>query len=126
MEKNKRKFVCQGGIYMIDLSPVVGSEQGGIRPCICVSNTNANLYAKVAHFVPLTTVMKKNQLPTHYRLFRGKYRFLKKDCLALAEQVTCKSIERVESLMGYLDDVDLKGVQKCIYVQFGLLQDYTV
>lgn len=120
MGLDKDRVVFQGGVYLVDLSPVIGSEQGGIRPCVCVSNDSNNIWSNTAQFVPLTSRNKKTQIPTHHYLPGKKYRFLKKDSIALAEQITCKSTQRIKNFLGKIDKIDLEAIQRCICAQLGM------
>lgn len=115
----KKRRVFQGGVYMIDLSPIIGSEQGGIRPCVCISNNKNNLYATTAQFLPLSSQWK-NKLPVHHVLSCCKYNFLNSDSVVLAEQCTTKDVERVVNFMGRIDEDDLHSVQECIREQLDL------
>lgn len=115
-----KRLVFQKCVYLIDLNPIIGSEQGGVRPCVCVSNNKNNICSNTALFIPLTSRVEKNQLPTHYLLLKDKYNFLTKNSIVLTEQLTCKSIKRVKSFLGKIDDTDLEAIQQCIRIQLGI------
>lgn len=118
MRKDRKVF--QGGVYLINLSPVYGSEQGGVRPCVCVSNDKNNMWCSTAQFVPLTTQVK-TPLPTHYLLMQKSYKFLYNDSIVLAEQITTKSIERITSFLGRISEKDLLNIIECVKVQLNTM-----
>lgn len=131
MRKKQKKrwnnqYVARGGVYIVDLNPVVGSEQGGCRPCVCVSNDLGNAHSLIAHFAPLTTQAKLCDLPTHYILSSNKYRFLSQDSMVLIEQLTCKSVQRVRDFLGRIDNADMEEISECIMQQFDLGRDTNV
>ena len=72
----------RGDVYMMDLNPYSGSEQGGIRPAIVVQNDDGNFYSNVLLVVPLTTQIKKRNMPTHFILHN---RFLSAPSMAICE-----------------------------------------
>lgn len=116
----KDRKVFQGGVYLVNLSPIIGSEQGGTRPCVCVSNDRSNYCATTAQFVPLTTQLK-TPIPTHHVLQQKDYSFLYKDSVVLGEQITTKSIKRVKSFLGRINSKDLDDIIKCIEIQFDIM-----
>lgn len=113
------KTVFQGGVYIVDLSPFYGCEQGGVRPCVCVSNDYNNLHASIAQFVPLS-LQYKPPLPMHCVLFAKDYRFLNGNSVVLCEQITTKSLDKVERFLGRVTNMDLLNIQNCIKVQLDL------
>lgn len=91
----------RGSIYFADLRPVVGSEQGGIRPVLVVQNNVGNVYSPTIIIIPLTTKYKK-KLPTHYELKKEKFNFLLEDSLVLTEQIKCIDKSRFKTYIGTL------------------------
>lgn len=113
------KIAFHGGVYSIELGDNIGSEQSGERPCICISNDINNVKSNIVQVIPLTS-KQKNNLPIHYSLSQSKYSFLDNDSTALIEQITTKSVDRIKSFLGRIDDKDMERIKKCIYVQLNL------
>ena len=75
--------VNRGDIYYADLSPVVGSEQGGVRPVLVVQNDVGNKYSPTVIIAAITSQLSKAKLPTHIELNKDKYNLLKESCASL-------------------------------------------
>ena len=99
-------LIKRGDIFYADLDPVVGSEQGGIRPVLIVQNNVGNKYSPTLVVLPLSTA-KKNHLPTHIHIKGSKA--LPKDSIVLAEQI--RTIDRYR-LKNYVGSVDLELMEK--------------
>ena len=110
--------VKRGDIYYADLSPVVGSEQGGVRPVLIVQNDVGNKYSPTVIAAAITSQQDKSNLPTHINL--GKGSGLSKDSIVLLEQVRTIDKTRLKEKMGTLDNKSMSMVNRAISVSFGL------
>ncbi len=111
--------VRRGDIYYADLSPVVGSEQGGMRPVLIVQNDVGNKYSPTVIAAAITSKTSKSKLPTHIEVFADKYG-LAKDSVILLEQIRTIDKTRLKEKMGHLDDNVMNSVNDAISVSFGL------
>ena len=111
--------VKRGDIYYADLSPVVGSEQGGMRPVLIIQNDVGNRYSPTVIAAAITSRMGKTRLPTHIDVYAEKVG-LSKDSVILLEQVRTLDKRRLGEKMGHLDDEMMAAVNNAIAVSFGL------
>ncbi len=111
--------VRRGDIYYADLSPVVGSEQGGLRPVLIIQNDVGNRYSPTVIAAAITSRMGKTRLPTHIDVYAEKVG-LAKDSVILLEQVRTLDKRRLKEKMGHLDDNMMNEVNTAIAVSFGL------
>ncbi len=111
--------VKRGDIYYADLSPVVGSEQGGVRPVLIVQNDVGNKYSPTVIAAAITSQKYKTQLPTHISV-AGSGCGLAKDSVVLLEQVRTIDKTRLKEHMGTLDNNDMNKINKALTVSFGL------
>ena len=111
--------VKRGDIYYADLSPVVGSEQGGLRPVLIIQNDVGNRYSPTVIAAAITSRMGKTRLPTHIDIFADKAG-LAKDSVILLEQIRTLDKRRLKEKMGHLDDALMCQVNAAIAVSFGL------
>ena len=111
--------IRRGDIYYADLSPVVGSEQGGIRPVLIVQNDVGNRYSPTVIAAAITSRTDKSRLPTHIEVFADKYG-LARDSVILLEQIRTIDKKRLREKMGHLDDDVMNRVNDAITVSFGL------
>ena len=111
--------VKRGDIYYADLSPVVGSEQGGLRPVLIIQNDIGNRYSPTVIAAAITSRMSKTHLPTHIDIYADKAG-LAKDSVVLLEQVRTLDKRRLKEKMGHLDDDVMQVVNSAIAVSFGL------
>ena len=111
--------VRRGDIYYADLSPVVGSEQGGMRPVLIVQNDVGNKYSPTVIAAAITSKTSKSKLPTHIEVYADKYG-LAKDAVILLEQIRTIDKTRLKEKMGHLDDYVMNQVNDAITVSFGL------
>ena len=109
--------VKRGDIYYADLSPVVGSEQGGTRPVLIVQNDIGNKHSPTVIAAAITSQTGKAQLPTHINL-KGSSVGLSKDSIVLLEQI--RTIDKRREHMGRLDETMMNQVDSAIAVSFGL------
>ena len=115
MEPNVRR----GDIYYADLSPVVGSEQGGTRPVLIVQNDTGNRHSPTVIAAAITSQLGKARLPTHIRV-PGREAGLTKDSVVLLEQIRTLDKRRLREHMGRLSDEQMSRVNEAIAVSFGL------
>ena len=111
--------VKRGDIYYADLSPVVGSEQGGLRPVLIIQNDVGNKYSPTVIAAAITSRLGKTRLPTHIDIYADKVG-LAKDSVVLLEQVRTLDKRRLKEKMGHLDDGLMNEVNNAIAVSFGL------
>lgn len=111
--------VKRGDIYYADLSPVVGSEQGGMRPVLIVQNDTGNKHSPTVIAAAITSQINKARLPTHIELEARTYG-LTKDSVVLLEQIRTIDKRRLKERMGKLDDSLMDQVDSAIAVSFGL------
>ena len=111
--------VKRGEIYYADLSPVVGSEQGGIRPVLIVQNDVGNKHSPTVIAAAITSQRDKAKLPTHIELNAMQYG-LAKDSVILLEQIRTIDKQRLREKIGRLDELQMIKVNDAISVSFGL------
>ena len=111
--------VKRGEIYYADLSPVVGSEQGGIRPVLIVQNDIGNRYSPTVIAAAITSQHDKTELPTHIKV-NADGCGLTKDSIVLLEQVRTIDKRRLKEKMGTLDDGSMFRVDHALSISFGL------
>ena len=111
--------IKRGDIFYADLSPVVGSEQGGLRPVLIVQNDIGNRYSPTVIAAAITSRMNKTRLPTHIDIYAGEVG-LAKDSVILLEQIRTLDKRRLKEKMGHLDDSAMSAVDNAIAVSFGL------
>lgn len=111
--------VKRGDIYYADLSPVVGSEQGGLRPVLIIQNDVGNRYSPTVIAAAITSRMGKNRLPTHIDIYADQVG-LAKDSVILLEQIRTLDKRRLKEKMGHLDETMMSSVNTAIAVSFGL------
>ena len=111
--------VKRGDIYYADLSPVVGSEQGGLRPVLIIQNDIGNRYSPTVIAAAITSRMGKTKLPTHIDIYAERAG-LAKDSVILLEQIRTLDKRRLKEKMGHLDEGLMDQVNAAIAVSFGL------
>ena len=111
--------VRRGDIYYADLSPVVGSEQGGVRPVLIVQNDIGNKHSPTVIAAAITSQINKARLPTHIELSAQSYG-LSKDSVVLLEQIRTIDKKRLKERMGRVDDGVMNKIDAAIAVSFGL------
>ena len=111
--------IKRGDIYYADLSPVVGSEQGGIRPVLIVQNDIGNKFSPTVIAAAITSQKDKTKLPTHIQV-NADGCGLQKDSIVLLEQVRTIDKRRLREHMGCLDSMDMTRVNQALSVSFGL------
>ena len=111
--------VKRGDIFFADLSPVVDSEQGGVRPVLIVQNDVGNKYSPTIIAAAITSQINKAKLPTHIEISAEEYG-LTKDSVILLEQIRTIDKRRLKDKIGRLDDNLMNVVNEAISVSFGL------
>lgn len=114
-------LIRRGDIYYADLSPVVGSEQGGIRPVLIVQNDVGNRYSPTVIAAAITSRGTKAKLPTHIKLYASGSG-LSKDSVVLLEQIRTLDKRRLKEKMGTLSPYDMDKVDEALSISFGLGQ----
>lgn len=112
-------MIKRGEIYYADLSPVVGSEQGGVRPVLIVQNDVGNKYSPTVIAAAITSQKDKANLPTHIQV-NAQGCGLAKDSIVLLEQVRTLDKQRLKERMGALESSDMGKVNHALSVSFGL------
>ena len=111
--------VKRGEIYYADLSPVVGSEQGGIRPVLIVQNDIGNRYSPTVIAAAITSQREKTHLPTHIEV-KSHDCGLTRDSIVLLEQIRTLDKKRLKEKMGRLSDSSMTEINDALRVSFGL------
>ena len=117
--------VKRGDIYYADLSPVVGSEQGGVRPVLIIQNDTGNRYSPTVIAAAITSQTGKARLPTHIELSAQNHG-LTKDSVVLLEQIRTLDKRRLREKMGRVDAQLMERIDGAIAVSFGLSADRLV
>ena len=112
-------IVKRGDIYYADLSPVVGSEQGGIRPVLVIQNDIGNKYSPTVIAAAITSQINKAKMPTHIELAAKEYG-LNKDSVILLEQIRTIDKRRLREKIGRIDDGLMASVNNALSISFGL------
>ena len=112
-------IVKRGDIYYADLSPVVGSEQGGIRPELVIQNDIGNKYSPTVIAAAITSQINKAKMPTHIELAAKDYG-LNKDSVILLEQIRTIDKRRLREKIGRIDDGLMASVNNALSISFGL------
>ena len=110
--------IRRGDIFYADLSPVIGSEQDGIRPIVVIQNDVGNRYSPTIIGIAITS-KEKLKMPTHLEIDGTKYG-LEKDSVILAEQIRTLDKSRLKEKVGKLDKETLDKLKKVIEISFGL------
>lgn len=112
--------IKRGDIYYADLSPVVGSEQGGVRPVLIVQNDMGNKFSPTVIAAAITSQRYKTSLPTHIQVDAHGCG-LERDSIVLLEQVRTLDKKRLMERMGNLDDTDMTRVNRALSVSLGIM-----
>lgn len=111
--------IKRGDIYYADLSPVIGSEQGGVRPVLIVQNNVGNRFSPTVIAAAITSQHSKANLPTHIPL-NADSSGLAKDSVVLLEQVRTIDKKRLKEKMGTVDESSMNKINNAISISFGL------
>ena len=116
--------IKRGDIYYADLSPVIGSEQGGLRPVLIVQNDVGNKFSPTVIAAAITSKVGKTKRPTHLDVLRGAQGCMEmglaRDSVILLEQIRTLDKRRLKERMGHLEDNVMQKVNNALYVSFGL------
>lgn len=114
-----KEKIYRGDIYLADLNPVIGSEQGGIRPVLVIQNNKGNFYSPTIIVAAISgNVSGKAKIPTHYRI--QAYSGLKEESLVLLEQIRTIDKQRLQEYIGKLNQTDMKKINCCLAISVGL------
>lgn len=116
-----KNYIKRGDIFYADLRPVVGSEQGGIRPVLIVQNDTGNKFSPTTIVVALTTKIKKTTIPTHIDIHSDDNNGLKSDSVALCEQFRTIDKCRLKDKVGHVDDETLNNVLSAVKVSLNMI-----
>ncbi len=111
--------VKRGDLYYADLSPVVGSEQGGVRPVLVIQNNVGNKYSPTIIVAAITSKLNKAKLPTHVEITATDYG-LPKDSVVLLEQIRTIDKKRLRERIGRFDDKMMRRIDDSIETSLGL------
>ena len=112
-------MIRRGEIYCADLNPIIGSEQGGVRPVLVLQNDVGNRFSPTVIVAAITSQICKARLPTHVEVYRGDCG-LQADSVILAEQIRTIDKRRLREHMGHVDDGLMNQIDSAIAVSFGL------
>ena len=115
-EKYKR-----GEIYYADLSPVIGSEQGGYRPVLILQNNKGNKYSSTVIVASITSRLSKHRLPTHVDMSSVR---LKKHSIALLEQLRTIDKARMKEYIGKATKAEMKEIEAALLISVGIKEGY--
>ncbi len=112
--------IKRGDIFYADLSPVVGSEQGGVRPVLIIQNDIGNKYSPTVIAAAITSQYTKSNLPTHISI-AGGCSGLEKNSIVLLEQIRTLDKKRLKEKRGFVDKDSMSRVDHALSISFGLL-----
>ena len=113
-------MVKRGDIYFADLSPVVGSEQGGVRPVLVIQNDVGNRYSPTVIVSAITSQLSKAKLPTHIELSSAEYN-LPKNSVVLLEQIRTLDKRRLKDKITVLDERKMKEINRALLISLGFV-----
>lgn len=113
-------IVKRGDVYYADLSPVIGSEQGGVRPVLVVQNNIGNKYSPTVIVSAITSQINKAKLPTHIEISSQDFS-LPKDSVVLLEQIRTIDKKRLKEKIGKFDIKLMTEVDDCLKISLGLI-----
>ena len=113
-------MVKRGELYFADLSPVVGSEQGGVRPILVVQNDIGNKYSPTIIAAAITSKINKAKLPTHIELSSKEYG-LEKDSVVLLEQIRTIDKTRLKEKIGEITEEKMSQINKAMLISLGVI-----
>ncbi len=114
-------IVKRGDVYFADLSPVVGSEQGGVRPVLVIQNDIGNRFSPTVIIAAITAQIQKAKLPTHVEIDAKRYGF-ERDSVILLEQIRTIDKQRLTDKITHLDDEMMEKVDDALQVSLGLIE----
>jgi mRNA interferase MazF len=111
--------IKRGDIFYADLRPVIGSEQGGVRPVLVIQNDSGNKHSPTVIVAAITSQMRKAKIPTHIEISSKEYD-IEKDSVILLEQVRTIDKTRLKEKVCHLDKAIMENVGKALKVSFDL------
>ncbi len=114
-------IVKRGDVYFADLSPVVGSEQGGVRPVLVIQNDIGNRFSPTVIIAAITAQIQKAKLPTHVEINAKRYGF-ERDSVILLEQIRTIDKQRLTDKITHLDDEMMEKVDEALQISLGLIE----
>ncbi|MBS4537427.1 type II toxin-antitoxin system PemK/MazF family toxin [Clostridium sp. D2Q-11] len=114
-------IIKRGDIFYADLSPVIGSEQGGVRPVLVIQNDVGNKYSPTIIIAAITSQINKAKLPTHIEINASEYG-LTKDSVVLLEQIRTIDKKRLREKVGHFDEEMMGKVNDCLKISTGLVE----
>jgi len=114
-------MVRRGDIFYANLNPVLGSEQGGLRPVLIIQNDIGNMYSPTTIVAAITSKIKRAKLPTHIEISAVQYR-LEKDSVILLEQLRTIDKQRLKERIARLDEETMARVNEAIGISLGLTE----
>jgi mRNA interferase MazF len=114
-------IVKRGDVYFADLSPVVGSEQGGVRPVLVIQNDIGNRFSPTVIIAAITAQIQKAKLPTHVEIDAKRYGF-ERDSVILLEQIRTIDKQRLTDKITHLDDEMMEKVDESLQISLGLIE----
>lgn len=121
MQNTIAENIKRGEIYYADLSPVVGSEQGGVRPVLIIQNDIGNKYSPTVIVCAITSQLSKAKLPTHIELSCKEYN-LPKDSVCLLEQIRTLDKKRLQEKVAYIGEQKMKQIERAILISLGFFE----
>lgn len=112
--------VKRGYVFFADLSPVIGSEQGGVRPVLVIQNNIGNRYSPTVVVAAITSQINKAKLPTHVEINALEYD-LDRDSVALLEQIRTIDKQRLQNKITELDERIMRQVDEALRISLGLI-----
>ncbi|NGP46249.1 type II toxin-antitoxin system PemK/MazF family toxin [Bacillaceae bacterium SIJ1] len=113
-------IVKRGDVYFADLSPVVGSEQGGVRPVLIIQNDIGNRFSPTVIVAAITAQIEKAKLPTHVEIDAQRYGF-ERDSVILLEQIRTIDKQRLTDKITHLGDEMMRNVDEALQISLGLV-----
>lgn len=114
-------MVKRGDVYFADLSPVVGSEQGGVRPVLIIQNDIGNRFSPTVIVAAITAQIQKAKLPTHVEIDAEKYN-IERDSVILLEQIRTIDKQRLTDKITNLDEAMMSRVDEALKISLGLVE----
>lgn len=111
--------VMRGDVYYANLNPVIGSEQGGVRPVLILQNDIGNKYSPTTIVAAITSRIKKAKLPTHVELDSSAFA-LEKDSVILLEQIRTIDKRRLKEKIAHLDEKTMAEIDRALQISLGL------
>jgi mRNA interferase MazF len=114
-------IVKRGDVFFADLSPVVGSEQGGVRPVLVIQNDIGNRFSPTVIIAAITAQIQKAKLPTHVEIDAENHGF-DRDSVILLEQIRTIDKQRLTDKITHLDEETMRKVDDALQISLGLIE----